>query len=119
MSYRVVGEQERPDLLFDQFRGFGSEYPVVACLVGFDLVEGQFNFPAFAIGRGEFDCGCELVVEQRGDQAEQFPAAGPVFDRVLHDADDNGLGGVEVGTGRRGGEQRLAASAADLRVDQH
>ena len=86
--------------LVDQFRGLGSKHSVVACLVCFDLVEGQLDFPSFVIGRGEFDCGRELVIEDRGDQAEQFPAAGPVFDHVFHDADHRGVVGVEVGAGR-------------------
>ena len=71
------------------------------------------------IGRSELEGGCELVIGDRGDQAEQLPAAGPVFDHVFHDADHHGLGGVKVSTGRRGGDERLAAPAADLRVDQH
>jgi hypothetical protein len=50
--------------LFDQFRGFGSEHSVVAGLVGFDLGEGQFDFPSLGIGCGELDRGRELVVKQ-------------------------------------------------------
>ncbi len=38
VTYRVVGQQQRPDLLSDQFRSSGSEHPVVACLVCFDLI---------------------------------------------------------------------------------
>ena len=43
VAYRVVGEQQCPDLLFDQFWGSGAQHPQVACLVGFDFVERQFD----------------------------------------------------------------------------
>jgi hypothetical protein len=39
----------------------------------FDFVEGQFDLPALRVGRGELDCGGELVVDQRGDQTERAP----------------------------------------------
>jgi len=42
-------------------------------LVDFDFVEGQFDLPALRVGRGEFDRGGDLVVDQRGDQAERAP----------------------------------------------
>jgi len=42
----------------------------VAGLVGFDLVERQLDLPAVGIDRGELDRGCELVVEQCGDQTD-------------------------------------------------
>jgi hypothetical protein len=42
-------------------------------LVDFDLVEGQFDFPALRIGCGELDRGGELVIEQGGDQAKRAP----------------------------------------------
>ena len=62
-------------------------------MVGLDLVKGQFDFPALVVDSGKVDCGCQLVVCDRGDEAEQFPAAGPVFDRVLDDPNEGGLGG--------------------------
>lgn len=92
---------------------------MVACLVGLNLVERQFNFPALVVGGGEVECRGELVVGDRGDEAEQFPAIGPVFDRVLDDPDGGGLGGLEIGTGRGGGDEHVATAAADLGVNQH
>jgi hypothetical protein len=38
---RVVGDQQSPDLLFHQVRGPGPEDPMLAHLVGFDLIEDQ------------------------------------------------------------------------------
>ncbi len=38
---RVVGDQQSPDLLFHQVRGPGPEDPMLAHLMGFDLVEDQ------------------------------------------------------------------------------
>ena len=89
-------------------------------MVGFDLVERPFDFPALMVDVGgvECGCGCEFGVGDRGDEAKQFSAAGPVFDHVLDDPDEGGLGGLEVLTGRGGGQEHLAAAAADFRVDQ-
>jgi hypothetical protein len=42
-------------------------------LVDFDLVEGQLDLPTLGVGRGELDRSGELVVGQRGDQAERAP----------------------------------------------
>ena len=92
---------------------------MVACLVSFDLVERQFNFPALVVGGGEVECGGELVVGDRGDEAEQFPTAGSVGDHVLDHPDEGGLGGLEICTGLGGGDEHVAAAAADLRVNQH
>jgi hypothetical protein len=66
-------QQQRPDLLFHQFRGAGSEHPITPGLVDFDFVKGQFDLPALRVGRGELDRGGDLVVDQRGDQAERAP----------------------------------------------
>lgn len=54
VSYGVVRQQECPDFLFHQFRRFRSEYSVVADLVCFDLVQGQFEFPTAVIERRQF-----------------------------------------------------------------
>ncbi len=75
----------RSSALTHQLWCAGSEHSVVTGLVDLDLVEGKLDLPAFTVGGGELDGGCELVVEQRGDQAEQLPAAGPILDHVLHD----------------------------------
>ena len=55
-------------------------------------------------GGAKIHAGAEPSVCDRGDEAEQLSAAGPVFDHVLDDPDEGGLGGLEVFTGRRGGE---------------
>jgi hypothetical protein len=62
--------------------------------VGFYLVERQFDFPALVVGGGQLECGSELLVGDRGDEAEQLSAAGSVFDRVLDDPDEDGLDGL-------------------------
>ena len=66
-------EQQRPDLLFHEFRCAGAEHPVTPGLVDFDLVEGQLDLPALCVGCGEFDRGGECVVQQSRDQAERAP----------------------------------------------
>ena len=71
------------------------------------------------VGGGEVEGGGELGVGDRGNEAEQFPAAGPVLDRVLDDPDEGGLGGLKVSTGHGGGGEHVAAAAADLGVNQH
>jgi hypothetical protein len=66
-------EQQRPYLLFHQFRGAGPKHPLTPGLVDFDFVEGQFDLPALRIRRGELDRGGEVVVADRGNQAERAP----------------------------------------------
>ena len=50
---RVVGDQQSPDLLFHQVRGPGPEDPMLAHLVGFDLIEDQLVFPPLLVQRRE------------------------------------------------------------------
>jgi hypothetical protein len=45
-------------------------------LVDLYLVERQFDLPALVVGGGKVDRGSELVVCDRGDEAEQLSAAG-------------------------------------------
>jgi hypothetical protein len=63
----------------DTFWGARAQHPSLACLVDFDLVERQFGFPALVVGGGKVECGSELLVCDRGDEAEQLSAAGPVL----------------------------------------
>jgi hypothetical protein len=96
-------------------RGIGSE---VTCLVDFFLVERQFDFPALVVGGGKLERGCQLVVCDRGDEAEQFPTAGPVFDQVLDDPDEDSLSGSRCSPAAAAAGEHRAAAAVDLRVDQ-
>jgi hypothetical protein len=50
---RVMGQQQRPDLLADHLRAVRAQDPVAAALAGFDLGEAGFEFPALVIDRGE------------------------------------------------------------------
>jgi hypothetical protein len=57
VSYRVVGEQQRPDFLPDRFGVLRPQQDICATAqTGFDLAEYRFFFPAFMIDGGQF-CG--------------------------------------------------------------
>ena len=50
---RVVGQQQRPDLLAHHFGAVRAQDAVAAALAGFDLGEAGFEFPPLVIDRGE------------------------------------------------------------------
>src|SRR4249919_2065492 len=43
---RVVGKQDSPHLLFNEFRGLGAEDPAGCAQVRLDLVQPRFVFPS-------------------------------------------------------------------------
>ena len=96
----VVGEQDAPDFLPHHLRGFRAEYAGVCDLVGFDLVQGDLEFPALVVGGGQVGGERFVPVGDGGDQPVDL-AIGAVGDLVLNDADQDRLPG-------RGPPPRLA-----------
>ena len=71
-AYGVVGQQQAPEFLADEFGGLGAEPAAGLEHLGLDLFQGYLVFPALLVGRGQLGGGQVIGVEDRGDQPEDF-----------------------------------------------
>jgi hypothetical protein len=99
LSDGVVGDEEPVELLQDEVGAAGAEDGGGAALVGLDLVEGEFDFPALVVRGGQVGGGRVLVVQDAGDEGDDLAAA--AGDVVVDDADVH-AGQVGEGAGAGG-----------------
>lgn len=116
---RVVGEQQRPDLLADHLGRLRAQHTPGSTLVGLQLLQQPLELPALVVGSRELGGWGVRRVGDRGDQADQLArsVAVPVGDLLLeHTNGDRGVLGELLGSPRP--LQKLPATGAgDLRVE--
>src|ERR1700689_5532059 len=87
MPYSVMGQEETPYLLLDQFRLSGAEDGAWSALVRIEFVEHKFRLPALVVRRGELDGRDFIRVGDIRDQGYDLFTVSPVRDLVINDPD--------------------------------
>jgi len=68
-AHGPVRQHHPAELLLDEFRRLAAQDHLAAAHVGFELVQGDFNFPTFGVERGELSGGVLSRVKQSGDES--------------------------------------------------
>jgi hypothetical protein len=109
---RVVGKQDSPHLLFDEFRGLGAEDPPGGTQVGLDLIQPGFVFPALVIGERYLRCGQRGRVQDGGDYADQLAVLAAAVGTVYSAARTMRARSSSIGAPARAAASRVALRLA-------
>jgi hypothetical protein len=64
----IVRHEQAEELLLDQFWRLAAQHDLSPAKMGFQLVQGGFDFPPLRIKSCHFLSRCLLVIEDGGDQ---------------------------------------------------